>query len=134
MFARALVVWLGLVVLAIANGGLRQAVFVPRLGERAAHILSSLLLSALILLAAWSAIEWIDPSSVRGALSIGALWVTLTIVFEFGAGRYAFGHSWTELFADYDVRRGRVWVLVLVVTALAPLAAACVRRVPGVAH
>jgi hypothetical protein len=51
---------------------------------------------------------------------VGILWAVLTVAFEFLAGHYAFGHPWPELLADYDLLRGRVWLLVLVTTLVAP--------------
>lgn len=45
----------------------------------------------------------------------------MTVVFEFGAGHYIFGHSWEKLFADYNFVRGRIWALVLVTTFFAPI-------------
>jgi hypothetical protein len=62
------------------------------------------------------------------ALLIGATWVVLTLVFEFGFG-LAQGKPFRELMADHDVLRGRIWVLVLVTTAFAPLLMARLRGV-----
>ena len=45
----------------------------------------------------------------------------LTLAFEFLAGHYLFGNSWERLLADYDVARGRIWPLVLIVTFVTPL-------------
>jgi hypothetical protein len=59
--------------------------------------------------------------TAREALSVGALWLTLTLAFEFGVGHYGFGKAWSEPLADYDLRHGRIWVAVLVVTLLVPL-------------
>jgi hypothetical protein len=57
------------------------------------------------------------------------LWLGLTLAFEFLAGHYLFRQSWDRLLADYNVARGRIWPLVLVVTAAAPFWAARARRV-----
>jgi hypothetical protein len=59
--------------------------------------------------------------TAREARSVGALWLALTLAFEFGVGHYGFGKAWPELLADYDLRHGRIWIAVLVVTLLAPL-------------
>ena len=50
----------------------------------------------------------------------GIMWVALTVAFEFLAGHYVFGNSWKRLTADYNVFRGRIWILVLL-TALGVL-------------
>jgi hypothetical protein len=58
--------------------------------------------------------------------------VLMTVAFEFLAGHYVFGSEWTALFADYNLFAGRVWLLVLVTSALAPLLTARARAVlPG---
>jgi hypothetical protein len=48
MLVRALVVWIVLLVTAIANGAVRELAFVPRIGEAAGHVLSTLTLCAAI--------------------------------------------------------------------------------------
>ena len=47
---------------------------------------------------------------------------TLTVSFEFGFGRLVMKHSWERLLHDYNILEGRVWILVLLWTLLAPLA------------
>ena len=53
--------------------------------------------------------------------TIGAGWVVLTLAFEFLAGHYLFANSWERLLADYNVAQGRIWILVLITTLLAPV-------------
>jgi hypothetical protein len=50
----------------------------------------------------------------------GILWGVLTVAFEFGFGHYVSGLGWDVLLADYDVRAGRLWPLVLLATVAAP--------------
>jgi hypothetical protein len=49
---------------------------------------------------------------------VGLYWLLLTVAFEFLGGHYLFGKSWENLPADYNLMRGRVWVAVLVATAV----------------
>ncbi len=120
MLTRAFAVWLILLALAFANGALRALWILPRSGELPAQALSSVTLCLAILLLSWFAIAWIGPLSSRQAWTIGGLWVVLTLAFEFLAGHYVFGNSWSRLLADYNIFRGRIWVLVVVTTAVAP--------------
>lgn len=120
MSLRALVIWLLILVLAVLNGGVRDAWLSPRLGDTIGRAISTLLLCGLVLLATWLTIGWIRPATRGDALRVGALWVALTLAFEFGVGHYGFGKPWRELLADYDLSRGRIWMAVLVVTLLAP--------------
>jgi hypothetical protein len=121
MTLRALAVWCLLLLLAVLNGGVRDTWLSPRLGDPIGRAISTLLLCGLIVLATWLTIGWIGPTSRGAALGMGALWVVLTLAFEFGVGHYGFGKPWLELLADYDLSRGRIWIAVLVVTLWAPL-------------
>jgi hypothetical protein len=51
--------------------------------------------------------------------------------FEFGWGGLVEGLSWATMLADYDVTAGRIWVLVPIWTALAPVV---VRRTEAARH
>ena len=128
MITRALLAWLALLVFAILNGALRQALLIPRIGERAAHVVSTLLLSAIILGVAWASLPWMGPTSARDAWMVGALWLGLTVAFEFLGGHYLFGDPWERLLAAYNVAQGQVWILVLLATLLAPVLAYAMRQ------
>jgi hypothetical protein len=123
MIFRAVLIWFGLLTIAVLNGGFREAVLVPRLGRGVGQAVSTVLLSALILAAGWTAIPWIAPRSLQEAWTIGVLWVALTLAFEFLAGHFLFGKPWQELLADYDIFEGRIWVMVLIVTLMTPIIA-----------
>jgi hypothetical protein len=53
-------------------------------------------------------------------LGVGAFWLLLTLVFEFGFGRIAQHKSWQELFGAYTLQGGNIWPVVLLTTAVAP--------------
>jgi hypothetical protein len=131
---RSVAVWGALLTLAVLNGGVRDTWLSPWLGETVGRGLSSMLLSGLIFLVTWCTIGWIGPPTAREALTVGALWLALTLAFEFGVGHYGFGKAWSALLADYDLRHGRIWVVVLVVTFLAPPWTARLRGIVGSGH
>ncbi|HTD71704.1 MAG TPA: hypothetical protein VK647_14750 [Gemmatimonadales bacterium] len=123
---RALIIWFTLLLVAVANGGFRQALLIPRFGPHPGHIVSTGMLCAGILIVTFLAIPWIHPASRGDTIAVGLAWLALTLAFEFGFGR-ARGKPWAELLAAYDVLKGRIWVLVLVTTAVAPYLAARAR-------
>ncbi len=125
---RTLEIWLALLAVAFLNGAVRELLLIPALGETVGRALSTLTLSAAILLLTWLTIDWIAPVTARDAWTIGGVWVALTLAFEFGAGHYLFGNPWERLFEDYNVLRGRIWILVLVTTAAAPYVVWRIRR------
>ena len=123
MLMRALVIWFGLLLLAILNGGFREAVLVPRMSRGVAQALSTVMLSALIVAAGWISLSWIGPRTLQDAWVIGVAWAGLTLAFEFLGGHFLFGKPWQELLADYNLRAGRIWMMVLIVTLMTPVIA-----------
>ena len=123
MFARAVLVWLVLLSLAVANGALREGLLSPRIGSGGGHAVSTILLSALILLVGWVTVPWIGPRSIQESWLVGLTWMGLTVAFEFLGGHFLFGRSWALLFADYNLLAGRIWVMVLIVSLITPVVA-----------
>ncbi len=119
MLHRALVVWFVILVLAILNGAMRDLILAPRIGDTIARAISTVVLCGLILLVTWYTIRWVEPRGPKQAIAVGAFWLVLTMCFEFGAGWYA-GKPWSVIMEDYNIIRGRIWVLVPVVTLVAP--------------
>lgn len=114
------IAWLGLVGLAILNGLAREKTYGRLMKELSAHQLSTLTGLFLFGTYAWILTGIYRIESAVQALVIGGMWLILTILFEFVFGHYVIGHPWPRLLHDYNLRQGRVWLLVLVWTALAP--------------
>jgi len=128
MVMRAVFVWCALLVIASINGFAREAVLIPRIGEVAGRALSTLALSVFVVMLTWISIGWIAPRSAAKAWAIGVVWVVLTLAFEFLAGHYVFRNPWSRLLEDYDVTRGRIWILVLIITLVSPRVCAGLRN------
>jgi len=124
---KAAAFWLGILALAILNGALREKALVPALGGVAAQVASGVILSACIFLVAFAAAPWYGPLASRQWLLVGALWLLLTLVFEFSFGRLAQHKTWPELLEAYAFKGGNIWPLVLVAVFISPWLAARVR-------
>jgi hypothetical protein len=120
MVLRAVLIWCALLVIASINGIAREAVLIPRIGDVAGRAVSTVALSVLIIILTWISIAWIAPRSTLQAWVVGVIWVALTLAFEFLAGHYVFHNPWSRLLEDYNVLRGRLWILVLVTTLVSP--------------
>ena len=125
---RWLVAWVGASVLGVVNGALRELAYKDDVGERAAGQISTGSLIALLALYFWVLDRrWPIPTK-RGALTIGAAWVVMTIVFEFGFGHYVDGDSWSVLLENYNVAAGSLWIMVLLWIGFGPLAIRAMRE------
>jgi len=114
--------WLIFMIAAILNGLFRNSFITPRVGEHAGHIISTIIFIIVILIGTYLFINSLKMDySITNLLLIGAFWLILTILFEFVFGHYVAGHPWNKLLADYNILKGRVWILVLLTTFIAPL-------------
>ena len=116
----SLVAWLVLLLAMMVNGTLRVLVLEPRLGGDLARQIASVSGMAIVLLLATFFVGRLVDVGGRALFGVGALWLALTMAFEFLFGHYVSGASWESLLADYDLSRGRLWPLVLVTVLLAP--------------
>lgn len=116
---KVLLVWFGILVLAVANGLLREAILLPRLGKKVALPCSGLLLGLLILTVTFFTLPWLQLNRQSQAVAVGLGWLGLTLSFEFAFGLRQ-GKSWSTMLAAYTFKDGNLWPLVLVLTAVAP--------------
>ena len=124
---RALAVWGLLLVAMVLLGWVRER-FVRRwLGEPTARQAGTALAMIVVLGITTWLIGWVGADEPAEQLAVGLLWVTLTVGFEFAMGRCILKLSWDRLLEDYNLRRGRLWPLLLLVTLLAPILAAWLR-------
>jgi hypothetical protein len=117
----ALITWLLIIPIAIINGSIRNFVYQPLVGPLLGHQISSFTGSIAILVLTYFMLRnHIKDLSDKQLLQIGLLWLGLTILFEFGFGHYIAGNPWEKLLHDYNILEGRLWIVVLLTTFLAP--------------
>jgi hypothetical protein len=111
--SRWVAAWLGGAAIGVANGMAREATYGKRLSGFGAHQISvATALAAFALRFSQLQRRW--PLATHDeALWVGRIWLTLTVLFEFGFGRVVAKQSWRDLLADYNLARGRTWSLVL---------------------
>lgn len=108
-----LLAWFPMIVLAIANGVARQKLYLRRLGDLRAHQVSTLVAVLLFWAYALAAAQLLPRLGTGSAWAVGLCWFFMTVAFEILFGRLRLRMSWSRLFHDYNVFKGRVWVLLL---------------------
>lgn len=116
---RYFLLWFPMLLIAIGNGALRDLIYKKYVGDLSAHQISTV--SLIIFFAVYIAvvIQKFPPASSMQAIGIGAMWVIMTLSFEFGFGRWR-GNSWEKLLEDYNLLKGHVWILIPAWVAIAP--------------
>lgn len=117
---RYFLAWFPMVLIAIANGVLREKRLLPLLGEHTARQVSTVLLMALFAVYACIVFRLWPLGSARMAVAVGIAWLALTLAFEFLLGRFVSGLSWRQMLAEYNMAAGRLWALVPLWVAVAP--------------
>lgn len=121
MILRLLLTWLLFIPVAILNGVVRERLYKQIVGELAAHQMSTLILSiAFIIFARYMITDILLSANTGVVIMIGFVWVILTVIFEFGFGRYVDQETWDRLLANYNIFKGRIWSLFLLVELLTP--------------
>lgn len=120
LIMKYLLAWFPLVIVAIANGAIREAFFKNVLNDFRAHQLSTLTLLTLMFVYGYLMRHWLNIQHTKEALQCSVLWVAMTLAFEFGFGHWVGKKSWGELLVQYDLLSGNLWTLVIVFTAVLP--------------
>jgi hypothetical protein len=125
---RAFAVWLILLVVESFHGVLRRLFLEPWIGDFFARQISVFTGVALMLIVSYFFIDWIRPRTARQLTLIGVMWVILTFAFEAGIGRLV-GYSWERILSDFNLARGGLLAIGLLLMGFAPHITASLRRV-----
>lgn len=120
IWRRALIAWVVMATAMSLNGIFRVTVLVPRWGELWAGVASAASGIVLIQLIGRMALHHEAPPSTRQRLGVAALWLLLTVAFEFTLGHYVDAKTWSELIANYNLFAGHLWPIVLATLVVAP--------------
>ena len=121
---KSLGIWLVIVIVAIINGVAREKILTPLIGSSFSLPLSGITLSVLVLVVTYFTIPFIGEVKTGSYLYIGLLWVILTLSFEYLFGHYVTGKPWYEINQVFNILKGNLFILVLIVSAVSPWVAA----------
>ena len=114
-------IWVLFVLVAILNGLGRETLLTPYLGEQVSHVISCFTGSLLFFLMSLGLVPFLGVSDTSQLWFVGGFWVILTVLFEFLFGHYVLGYPLSRLLADYNVLKGRLWIIVLLTVAFSPV-------------
>lgn len=120
VLVKAVAIWCLMVLVAIINGLLRDEILTPLLSSNISLPVSGITLSILILLLTYASIAFIGVTRAAACFMVGLLWLVLTLIFEYAFGHYVAGKSWFEINQVFDLTKGDLFIVVLIVFALSP--------------
>jgi hypothetical protein len=126
---KGVAVWVCIIIVEVLHGIARTMFLAPLVGDFRARQIAVFTGSFLIVLVAASFISWLRPANAREAAYVGIVWLVLTLTFEITFGRYVVHASWSRIASDYNLVRGGLLPIGLLVLTAAPLIAAKIRHV-----
>lgn len=118
-YLHILAFWVLLLICAATMGTAREKIVKPKLGEKAGTIVMTLAFIAIVFIVAALMTDTAGLHEEEAWIA-GLIWLVLTVAWEVFMGRVLMKLTWQEIFADYNIFRGRLWPLVLLATLIAP--------------
>ena len=113
-------IWLIMAGLAILNGVLRDNFFAPILGPNVALPLSSISLAIVVVLITYISIPFFGRNPKSTFIALGIAWMLIILFFEFAFGYYSVLRPWGVMLQVFNIPDGNLFILVLLVSLLAP--------------
>ncbi len=128
-YLRSLLVWLLLMLLETIHGTLRLMLLVPMVGDFRARQIAVFTGALLSFITTCFFISWIQPQIKRQVVLIGLFWVVLTIMFEVLLGIFVFRMPISRIAEDYDILRGGLMPIGLLLMLFTPIIAAHIKGI-----
>ncbi len=127
VFLKASVIWVVIALLAIANGLVRETLLVSTLGPSIALPVSGMLLSFIVFIVTYLSFPLFAKNKSLTYFLIGLQWVFMTLLFEFLFGHYVVGRSWSDIIQVFNIMKGNLFIIVLIVSLFSPLLVAKIK-------
>lgn len=117
---RGAAVWLVMIFAESVHGILRGLFLAPLVGDFPARQIAFFGAVLLIFVIAYLGIGWVNAPPTHALFAVGALWMILTALFEFGLGYFVMQHPPGRMLEDYDLSRGGLMGFGLLFLIFAP--------------
>lgn len=124
---RGILVWCGFMALETMHGILRSIFLVPRVGLDASNRIGWPIAAVIFFGVTVLTSRWVGLRGTKALLTLGALWVVLTFVFEISIGLLQ-GMDGTQIAHEINPFSGGLLIYSLIVVLLSPYAAARLRQ------
>jgi hypothetical protein len=125
--ARTAAIWLVIIGVEIVHGIVRGLWLVPLVGWQRSNQIGVFTGSLLFLLVALALARWLGVRQAGRLFAVGALWVALTLIFEFTFGPLVLGLPVSAVAAEFDLAAGGLMPIGLAFLLLTPWLAARLR-------
>ena len=121
MIIKAIVVWLFIATGEIFNGNIRVKYLQPKYGLHRAKQISFLSGVTIFIVIIWFLLPWVGPKNLSHCLGIGIIWMSLMFFVDIYFGRCVFRYSWSKIFADFNLFKGNLLGLGMLILLFCPV-------------
>lgn len=129
LFLKTSIIWVIIALLAILNGIFRESVLVSNLGQSMAIPVSGITLSMIVFIITYVSLPLLGKHHALTYFFIGLQWVLMTLLFELFFGHYIMGKSWSDILQVFNIMKGNLFIIVLIVSLFSPLFVAEIKKV-----
>lgn len=122
-----LYLWFPMILLAFANAMFRETVLKDHFRELRAEQFSTFTLILFCGLYVLLIFPKLQINTATEAIWLGLLWTILTFLFETLLGKLS-GHTWGEIFQNYNISDGHIWPLFLIFLLFLPSLVLFIKR------
>lgn len=126
---KASMIWIIIALLAILNGIFRENVLISNLGQSMAISVSGITLCLIVFIVSYVSFPLFGRHPALTYFFIGLQWVLMTLLFELFFGHYVMGKSWSDILQVFNIMKGNLFIIVLIVSLFSPLFVAKIKRV-----
>jgi hypothetical protein len=124
---RGLAVWVLIMSVETIHGILRGIFLVPLTGQLVANRIGWPFGMMIVMVTSIACARWIGIRDTRSLIRLGGIWAALTFIFEVLIG-FARGLNSGQILSEINFLQGGLMIYSLAIMAIAPWAAAKVRR------
>lgn len=117
---KGLLIWILIFIFAFLNGGLREYLLIPYLGEKIGLVMSGIILILVIMIISLIFVPRLGLKSSGEAFYVGFMWFLLTNLFDLFS-IYSSGGDFIDFVSMFNISGGNLWTFVVIVTLLSPL-------------
>jgi len=120
LFAKSIAIWLLIAAGEILNGNFRVRFLHRRYGINRAKKISFFTGITIIYTICWYTLSWVNPSNLQDCFQVGLIWMLLMLCVDIYFGRYVFRFKWIKILEDFDLRKGNLLGIGMVLLFFCP--------------
>jgi hypothetical protein len=120
MIIKVIIIWVFIATGEIINGNVRVKYLQRKYGLHRAKQISFLSGITIFTIIIWLFLPWVGPRNLFQCFGIGLIWTSLMLLVDLYFGRFVFHYSWAKIIEDFNLGKGNLLGLGMLILLLSP--------------